>query len=148
MSMRSTSWCGFGFELFQGEDDKIVKFVLENDQYKENLIREIDAEGYDLKDTEDVLEYLLEASDHHSVSGYVADVINYLEGKEIVTGYPAQDDTGAKEMIGIEPLYPWVNKAAGLENLTEAEAEDILQKYMEILGVPGEPDYFVNEYYG
>lgn len=61
-------------------------------------------------------------------------------------GYQSDGDTGQEAMLGIEPCYPW--SVTEKDMITKEDADKILTKYADILGVTDAPNYFEAEYFG
>lgn len=131
MSMCSWTESGYGYPLFNGNNLNKIKKFLEND-FKEY--------NFEKCEDEDDLEDLL----GESVSWCVANIINNKENVNIFTGYQACGDTDQEEMIGIRPMYPWEMK----DIILIEKADELLNKYGEILGITEKPDYFDAYYFG
>ena len=140
MSMKSWSEAGYGYELFNDNNWKnIVDFILRSTTrfYTDEQKKEM----YELED-----EYELEDIIDNPVAWTVADYINKVEGLTIFKGYQSCGDTNQEAMIGIEPCYPW-NMTTN-DMITQDEANELLTKYAEILGITEAPNYFEAEYFG
>ena len=139
MSMRSWTEDGYGYQLINANNlDKIKKFIVDNDTKK---YTEEELEG--IRESEN--EWDMEEWIDDLVPWRVAEIINKLEGyKVLIKGYQSCGDTDQDCMIGIEPLYPWSME----ESITKEKADEILNKYAEILGIEMAPDYFEAEYFG
>ena len=136
MSMRSWSEYGYGFALFNGSNLKsVVDFIIEN--------TELDIEGknalLDSHDEWEIYDVLGE-----SASQVVSDIINNKEGIRDVCGYDSCSDTDQVQMIGIAPSYPWLNQ----KNMSLDEANNLLCRYADMLGITDAPDYFEASYFG
>lgn len=133
MSMRSWTEDGYGYELYNGKNfDKVKEFIVQNSEFTYEDIEEAEND-YEIEDIIDC-----------PVPWKVADIINELEGFNLFKGYRDDGDTGQKAMIGIEPKYPWMYK----KPITREEADGILAKYAEMLGITDKPDYFEAQYFG
>lgn len=129
---------GFGFDKIYHENNfkEIKIFVLDSlIGKKDELVEKIHMS----QNPNELAEALGE-----DVSTLIATVINERENITLFEGFPANGDY--PEALGMVPLFPWqlTNEDKAV---TVAKATDILNKYREKLGIPDEPDYFVQEYY-
>ncbi len=134
MSRKSWTEEGYGFAL-NGNTAKIAEFLIANGDYDEDTQEE-------MRECEDFIE--LEEYIEDPIPWAIANIINKIEGAELVKGYRSCGDTNQEEMLGIEPLYPWQME----KPLTKDEADALLKKYAGLLGITQEPDYFTAEYFG
>jgi len=135
MSMSEWTEEGYGTELFNGENlNKICDFIIKYDP-------EINSEP--LKNAEDIdeIEYIIDMP----VSWEIAKIINKLENTIIFKGYKACDDTEQKEMIGIQPVWPWESRE---EDISQYGCEMLFEKYAQMLGIDKIPEFFTAHYYG
>lgn len=137
MSMRGWSEEGYGYPLFTADNfQKVVDFIIENDD------RKYTPEKISLmKECED--EFDLEEYIDDPVCWRVAQIINRLEGISCFRGYLSCGDTNVDCHIGFGTVWPWQE-----ERITKEKADEILEKYAEILGINEAPDTFDLEYYG
>lgn len=140
MSMRTWTEDGYGYPLFNVYNlDQIKKFIIDNDLRK-YTVEELLA----IKSADD--EFELGYCIDDPVPWKVADIINRLEGITVIKGYQDDGDTDQEAMIGIEPCYSWTMNEN--DPKTKEEADVLLNKYAEILGITVKPDYFIAEYFG
>ena len=140
MSMKNWSESGYGYELLNDDNWKnIVDFILQNTT--QDFTDEQKQEMYECED-----EFYLEDIIDNPVAWSIADYINKAEGMTIFRGYQSCADTDQETMIGIEPCYPWGLTANDM--ITQNEADGLLAKYAEILGITDAPNYFEAEYFG
>ncbi len=140
MSWQTWSETGYGYQLFNGKNDKqILQFI------RKNSDREIsEQEAEDL--INDNASYL--AIYGEDACAMIARIIDSVEGYTVFKGYIECGNTDQEEMIGIEPVYPWHLFTEKDMALTEQKAYSILKKYANILGITEQPDYFDAYYAG
>lgn len=138
MSMHAWTEPGYGFKLWTGKNFRTVcDFIKNNDDsvvIPDDVIEEED-------------EFSLEEELGAPASDVVASIINEKEDYTVFRGYRACGDTEQEEMLGIEPSYPWWLSDKD-KTLTKEDADAILAKYAEILGIDEAPDTFNAEYIG
>ena len=148
MSMQSWTELGYGIPLNCGDNiEAIKKFICENTRS--------DSENPRLRLTDEVKTAIMACNDTEAIydaaynwaSSIVADIINDKEGTTLFRGYGSCGDTDQEEMIGAEPLYPWMMNEKDM-TLTEERVDEILVKYAGILGIDEEPYSFNAAYYG
>jgi hypothetical protein len=138
--MQSWTEEGYGYQLFvAGNFDKVKQFIIDNDT-KKYTTEEL--EYINECDEEWELEELID----DPVPWRVADIINGLEEYDyaLFKGYQSCGDTDQECMLGIAPRYPWNAD----ETITKEKADELLNKYAEILGINMEPEYFEARYFG
>lgn len=141
MSMKSWSEYGFGYETDNGKNlPQIKTFLIDNLPVKENpeQIRQIQQ----AEDTDE-----LEMIVNNPVPHLLASIINKKEGISLMCGFLPCSDTDAPARLGIIPAYPW-DLTESDRKLTQNDAEVLLKKYAELLGITETPDFFEQEYYG
>ena len=148
MSMQSWTEYGYGFPLNSGDNiEAIKKFICENSS--------IEGLPPEYQIPEDMKAGIMECDETYWIyvllkvytSSIVAAIINDKEGTTLFRGYGSCGDTDQEEMIGAEPLYPWMMNEKDM-TLTEERVDEILVKYAGILGIDEEPYSFNAAYYG
>ena len=143
MSWSNWSSQGFGFKLFNGQNDRhILEFI------RSHIDDKAYAEISD-KDAEDLINCEVEYFEifNEYASEIVAGIINRLEGYTVFAGYPPCCDTDQEEMLGVWPDFPWRMEGRN-KDLSVFQAASILRKYANMLGIKDEPDYFDAYYCG
>lgn len=139
MSWQNWSEQGYGFQLFNGKNDRqVLDFIRSNSKCK---ISDIDAEDLLSGDAS-----YMDICDN-SASVIIAGIINSREKYSVFVGYIECGNTGQEEMIGVCPGYPWLMNRRDKE-LTLEKADSILKKYADILGITEEPEFFDAYYAG
>ncbi|MBR3517889.1 MAG: hypothetical protein IKM88_16020 [Lachnospiraceae bacterium] len=140
MSMKSWTEEGYGAPLLNGDNlEDVLRFVIDHSDLR-----------YDTEKAEKLLacENEWDANDvlDKPLPWVVAEIINRLEGTTVFKGYQDDGDTNQEMMIGIAPAYPW--QMTEKDRMTEEEATEILNKYLEEMGLDEIADYFDAEYCG
>lgn len=134
MSWRAWTEDGYGYPLFNETNFKtVMKFIADEKNDPEVLKCE---DEFDFKD-------LWSACP----AEIVAEIINEKEGYNVFYGYDSCGDTNQEEYIGVNTSYPWVFMRDNAL-LTKEKANEILEKYAEVLGINESPEYFEAYYCG
>lgn len=154
MSMSSSFVYGYGFAC----DWEVKKFIEFVKAHRDTFRRSSEeAEMYDEliaftgdEDEEDLDDLFGEYTpDRYGWDG-VGTVIANIMYRETNIGFifcPPDGDCNTSASIVFERAYPWwCNETE--KNLTEDKLYEICRKYMQELGIKGEPDYLDLEYFG
>ena len=153
MSMKSWSEVGFGFPLWNKDNnEKIKNFILDNLELiydEKNDADETRKRFKEFSEEEDEdnygIEYLMFDILDEFASETIARIIEKKEGEKFfIRGFQPCGDTDTEEHLGVEPIYAWSIK----EPVTKEEVIEMLNKYANILGITEEPDFFDLEYFG
>ncbi len=138
MSMKSWTEEGYGAPLLNENNlEDVFRFVIDHGNLDEETAEKLLACKDELE-ANDVLD--------EPLPWVVAGIINRLEGTTIFKGYQDDGGTNQEMMIGIAPVYPW--QMTDKDMMTEEEATEILNKYLEEMGLDERADYFDAEYFG
>ena len=139
MSMKSWTENGYGYCIEGADLHKTVNFIIQHTNYDEDAVKEL-KEVNDFEEVRDITD--------EPVCNILADIINELEDFGNMAGFDCDGDTDQPMMLGIEPAMPWFFKKNAKSIISQEQADAILNKYAETLGITEEPDYFEAEYFG
>ena len=145
--MSSSFVYGYGFHS-DCDREKLIGFIKKHRKAFCKSDREKELyKTLDKCDLEDLFEdYSCDATGTEGVGAVIANIMSRETGIMFIYCQPDYDcDT--PESVIFEATYPWLLNETE-KNLTIEKLSNICKKYMNELGITGEPDYLCLEYFG